>query len=483
KEYIDAIEILENVLENSSSTNSDIEGSKYFIGLCYFKMNLYKNASIYFEEDFQNESYSSDAKSFLGICKIATGKEEEGIRNLEESIKNETNNHAYHNAILNLAIYIDDVDKSLNLFSKLYDSTFLSKNEEESELDQLRTLSLYYQSDILKSREDFIGSLIKIEKALEYSTLPESLFLKLLKYNILEVKDENIKVDIVDVIINNTLVFDISNTTPITFTEVTLKHILNFIFDLEEIDRFERLLSYSVPKLFSDCDNYELIYQIASSSKDKKEIILNYLLGFKELMSEELLMKVYKEIAFMKTNNSDEFWTYFDAYLTFFNKNEIVQGDDVYLFAIGIKLYYDGNQLRKSLDLCLNIDKRVSNIKDEKLKFEAVIIYYWYATIYRLIKDKFNSLKYSELGLELIESSNRRRTSIFDEEGLKTIKEDLLEIRNQFSTILNPINSTSSKLKFQRNDIVTVKYIDGSVVKNKFKKFENDLGSGKCMII
>lgn len=484
KEYEEAIEIFENVLLDSNSSKNDIESSTYFAGLSYFKLRKYKKAIEYFEKEFKEESYLIDAKYYIAIGKIAIGNKEEGIKFLQDSIKNESNTLAYQNALLNLAINIEDQDESFNLFEKLFDSTFKSENDQEEESNELRTLSLYYQADILMKKQEKHQALIKINESLKYSNLCDSLYLKYTKYNILEIKDELIKIDLVDTIINKNLYFDASsNPTPITFNEISLKFYIDLIFDIERIENFEKLLNYSISELLPNLNKFELIYQTASISKNNKEILLNYLLNFKEEINESLLIKTYKELAFINTNDSNKFIEYFNKYLIFFNKNEIIKGDDIYLFAIRIKFHYDKNELRQSLDLCIHIDKRVSNIKDENLKFETVIIYYWYSTIYRLIKDKTNSLKYSNIGLDLIQNSNRKRTSLFDEEGLNSIKEDLIEIKNQFTIVNTVTNNVSSNHKYQRNDIVKVKYIDGTITESKFKKFENDLKSGKCMII
>jgi hypothetical protein len=483
KEFEEAIEIFENVLLNSNSSKNDIESSTYFAGLSYFKLRNYKKAIEYFEKEFKQDSYSIDAQSYLGISKIVFGNKEEGIKILEEYIKLEQNNYTCHIAILNLALNTEDEDRAFSLFEKLYESTFKSEKDEEGESNQLRTLALYYQANILINKKNNSEALIKINEALKYSNQSDSLYLKYIKYTILEVKDEFIKTDLVETIVNNNLDFDTRNPTPITFNGISLKYYLDFIFDIQRIENFEKLLNYSISELLPNINKFELIYQTASVSKNNKDLLLNYLLNFVDEINEDLLIKTYKELAFINTNDSNKFLEYFNKYLIFFNKNEIINGDDIYLYAVGIKFHYDKNELRQSLDLCINIDNRVSTIKDESLKFEIVIIYYWYSTIYRLIKDKTNSLKYSNIGLDLIENSNRKRTSLFDEEGLNSIKEDLIEIKNQFTIVNTPTNTFPSNHKHQRNDTVKVKYIDGTITENKFKKFENDLKSGKCMIV
>lgn len=481
KEYLDAIEILDNVLDDIHSSKNDIEASQYFIGLSYFKLNNYEKASEYFEKDFISDTYIADSKSLLGICKIANGEKNEGISILQESIKIEKNNFAYHNAILNLAINIDDIDISYGLFEKLFNSTFLSNNDEDGELDQLRTLSLYYQSDILLQRNEKQAALTKINNALEYSNFSESLRLFFLKYNISEVKDDSIKTKLVETIIENKLSFNGQSVTPINFDEKSIFLYLDFVFD--NVDLFENLLEYTLQNLLQNSNKFELVYRTINVSTINKVNLLEYLEKIPENFDGNLIINVYRQLAFNNTDNVDIYFKFFNKFKTIFTQIDLINSDDIYLFALAIKFNSDLEKIREALDLCLIIEKRICNLDDGDLRFESVIIYYWFTNLYFSINDKINTLKYADISLNIIGNSKRKKTSMIDEKGINTIKEQLLDIKKQY-TYVKPISKPiiSSK-KYSRNDIVNVKYTDGTIIKKKHKQIEADLITGKCEII
>jgi hypothetical protein len=481
KEYLDAIEILDNVLDDIHSSKNDIEASQYFIGLSYFKLNNYEKASEYFEKNFISDSYLADSKSLLGICKIANGEKDVGISILQESIKTEKNNFAYHNAILNLAINIDDIDISYSLFEKLFNSTFLSNNDEDGELDQLRTLSLYYQSDILLQRNEKQEALTKIINALGYSNFSESLRLYFLKYNVSEVKDDIIKTKIVETIIENKLSFNGQSVTPISFDEKSIFLYLDFVFD--KIDLFENLLEYTVKNLLQSSNKFELVYRTINVSTLNKVNLLEYLEKIPENFDSNLIINIYRQLAFSNADDIDSYFKFFNKFQNIFAEIELINSDDIYLFALAIKFNSDLEKIREALDLCLIIEKRISNLDDGDLRFESVIIYYWFTNLYFSINDKINTLKYADISLNIIENSKRKKTSMIDEKGINTIKEQLIDIKKQY-TYVKPISKPilSSK-KYGRNDIVEVKYINGIIIKKKHKQIEADLIAGKCEII
>ncbi len=78
---------------------------------------------------------------------------------------------------------------------------------------------------------------------------------------------------------------------------------------------------------------------------------------------------------------------------------------------------------------------------------------------------------------------------MIDEKGINTIKEQLIGIKKQLTIptpapkqLINLRPIVGSK-KYNRNDILSVKYLNGEEKKIKFKLIESDLKSGKCKII
>jgi uncharacterized protein YybS (DUF2232 family) len=103
--------------------------------------------------------------------------------------------------------------------------------------------------------------------------------------------------------------------------------------------------------------------------------------------------------------------------------------NDIYLFAVGIKLTSEKHQILEALKFCSIIENKINKIEDENLKSESLIIYYWYANLYYSINDNLNTLKYINHALNLIENTKRERTSMIDEKGITTIKDQLIQIK------------------------------------------------------
>lgn len=441
KDYTNSIETLLEFLDTSHPSYKEIETSNYFIGLSYYHLKNFKKSVHYFNKKFEDHTYKINSKSLLGICKLAIGEKESGEAILEASILNETNDWLYHNALLNLAISLDESkdDKAILFFQKLYHSTFKDKDTKKIELDKLRTLALYYQAEIFLHKNDTKEALSKISLALKYSNISDSLFLKYLKYSLEEAKNEYIKNEIVGTIIEQKLIFDSENIYPISFNESNLIYYLDLVFDYSNPKLFDELLDYAEKELYKDKlpDRFYLAY-ISSKLSDKSESILKYILGFENSIDNELHINIYRDLSMMYSDNPPKYFIYFNKYKKLFNQTSEVLKDDIYLFALGIKHYSDSKKIREGLELCEIIRKRIKDIENEDLKLESSIIYYWCATLNFSKKNRDKSIQYSSKTIELINSSKKKGNSMLGEEGLNNIVEQMEKIKYSY-TIMNPI--------------------------------------------
>ena len=477
KDYQEALDILTSILENTKST-TEIDGCNYFIGLSSLRLGDYEKAIKHFSFEFKDSSYGNDSLAFLGVCQMAVG-DKNSISTLEKAVQVESNTHAYHNALLNLAANINDDSKSLVLFEKLYDSTFKSENPDENELNQLRALSLFYQAEILEKQGDKITALAKIKLALENSSLPDSLFLLYNQNHLLEFNDVNIKIELANRIINNELIFEKNDSYPISFTEQHVYYYLDFVFDLNDQNLFENLLDYVSSRLLPNKSKYEIIFRASLISRENKRGILNYMLKFSIDIEEELLLMVYRDLVFLNIENQSLFFETFNKYLSLFRKYDNLISNDIYIFGLCIKYHSDKNNILEALKLCDVINSKIEKVDNENLKLESVIIYYWYSNLYFSLKDKLNAVKYADITLEIIKNSNGRKMSLIDEKGLKSISDQLNQIKFS-ATMTKPVVTFK---KYSRNDKVKVKYTNGNIVEKKYKLVEADILAERCIII
>lgn len=483
REYEKAIETFLNFLQGSNIKQRDIETSNYFIGYSYYYLKDFENAIKYFSTEFHDVTYNRNAHVLLGICKLTTGKKDEGLKILEQFINNraEINDFAYHNALLNLAINQEskDNDKRIQLLTQLYNSTFKTNDSENENVDQLKTIAQYYISEVYFYQNNNAKALEHIQVAKKHASISDSLFLIYSEYFLQEDSNEELKVQLVDNIINNRIQFDTKNTYPISFNERHLILYLEFAFDKSELNLFNKLLKYATQTIYSSkLNELELIYTVSTISENKQLDILKYLIR-REDINEQILLNAYSDIALIHSSSTSKYLSYFDKYFDLFLKSDNITNNDIYLLAIAFKQYFESKKFKDGIQLFNLVKDRLNKINDDDLKFESLIIYYWSATLYFQNNDKINALLYADKTQSIISKSKRKSSSMIDEAGLKTISQSMKNIKlSQFSQ--KPIINSK---KYGRNDRVRVQYENDVIKEDKYKRLENDINEGRCKVI
>lgn len=479
KEYRKAVETFTEILDDTTITKEDEETSYYFLGKSYFFLRDFENSQKYLLYTFKDEVYKREAISFLGMCKLKSNFEE-AVELLESVIAIETNDFAYHNALLNLAINLSEKEnkRKYSLLQQLYDSTYKAEDIKENDLNKLRTVSLYYQFEIHNKLNETEKSIEKLQKAKRYANDSDSLYIIFLEY-LLGRGEEELKQEIISKIIDKNIQFDIDQTYPISFNKNHLLHYLDIIFDT--IDLFNKLIDYSIEFLFYKQKNkYELIYEVSRISTFNQEKYLDYLLNNKSEIDNTLHINTLRDISFIYSNNQKKFFKYFNQYLILFKEESVsLKSQDILLFARAVHQYADSFRVLEGLEMCKVLDAKTDKIEDKKLKFELLIINFWYASFYSQLRDKDNALKYATLTLERIANPLKDETSILDEKAMNSIKKQLNQIKDSFVE-RKPIRSAK---KYRRNDKVKVKYLNEIIKEGKYKKFVADIKEKRCKII
>ena len=482
--YKDAREAFIKVLEENAPNDEENEMCYYFIGHCSFRLQDYDKAIEYFAFNFKSDSYKRSALSLSGTALLAQNNKE-GFELLEKVIEEETNDFAYHNALLNLSINIisQNPDRAFELFDKLYHSTYKSTSSKENNLDELRTLSLYYQSSILLTKQETEESIEKIRNALKYSSKSNSLFLMYLDYIMNKRKDDELKLKILNLMINEKISFDINSFYPINFSENHAKFYIELAYDKSNLELFEKTSDY-LTSLFNDTKNkYELIYESAIfTATNNKENLLHYLYSNKDSLSEPLYYNTLRALVSYYSSDNKSFKKYFSEYFKVNENIRNIDSDDIFIYAMAIKIYLTESEnynIDFALELCKTIDSKIQSMNDEMLNFESLIIYYWFAIIYADKKDEHKSLEYSNKTLNLIKESKENKTSAIDEEGILSISKQMNEIKSSFIKRV-PIKKEK---KYGRNEKIHVEYTTGIKKYGKYKSFESDIQANRCKIV
>lgn len=477
-QYFEAIDTFTKIMVGLEETDLEFQNATFFLAYSHFHLKNYEEAITYFSFDFSDVERSRTAKSLIGICKLKDNLEEAFLI-LESVIEIETNDFAYHNALLNLAINLPKSEdkKSFLLYQKLYDSTFKAKDIKENELNKLRTLSLYYQAEIYSSEEDNKSALLKLQQAKEYANESDSLYIMFSEYMLDKNNNEDLIIALIRKIIDKKIKLDTNHSYPISFNEIHLLYYIDLIFKSQIFDLLDEILDYSVVNFFNkEKSKFEILYDVSYKSDTSKIELLNYILNHKSEIDELLYFNILKDLSMLNSSTYSKFHNYFDEYLEIFKNHINIDSADILLFAVAIKHESDLGKIDKSLTLCSLIDTKIENIQDEELIFESLIIYYWYATLYFSIKNKEQSILYANKTIEIINESKKERTSAIDEKGLKDISKQMMQIKDSW---ISRIPFISGK-KHGRNDIVKVKYLDGTIKETKYKRIEADILAERC---
>jgi tetratricopeptide (TPR) repeat protein len=481
-EYQEAINVLTAYINFSKPNKDAIAICQYNIGVAYYSLKKYEKAIEYLSKEYHLETYQRNARATFGICKIAIGDVEEGREVLKKIIEERKDDPAFRKAVFSLVPLIVSDDKllALKLYDELYESTFKSEDDANNEdFNKLRTISQYYKAEIYFSEKNNVETLESLKKSLMHANTLDSLDINFSIYNLSKEKNKNVVFNIIDTIIEQELRFDLKHSYPISFCENHLYNYLSSSFDLLNLNQFERLLNYSYDKLFEQkIDKYQIVYSVRKFSTRNEEL-LKYILSNESNVSDSTLIQVYRDLAFLYPHNNSTFFAYFNKYQQLFLKIDNVNNTDIYLYALAIKNRFDENKFKDGLILCRTIDNRIVNLEDEELKFESIVIYYWYSNLSHRLNKREDAVRYAEKTIHLANDSKKESTSMIDEEGIKSIVTQMNDLKQVTETRTPMVKEK----KYGRNQKVKVRCKDGSVKEGKYKKFEADILAKRCLII
>ena len=480
QKYLDAVSYLVDYLENSETNKNEFEICSYYIGFSLFHLNKIDDAINYFSKSYNDSPYKENARSLLGICLIKNGDVKSGKGILEEFINCEEMNFSSRNAVFNYANIIrkEDPKKALTLYNKITDSSSQTDDDlKGAELNKLYTSIFTFKALIyheLGDKDQFVSS---INIAIEYSDISEKMYLYFLLHTLSDNKDGiDIRGFIVNTIIDNELKLKDEDTFPCNFTYENLLSYLDFIFNDNYLEYYNKLLDYSINSLVPNISKAKLVVDIHNNSK--KNHLEYFVKNNKEIdvLSQDLL-DVYRYICLKYFNNSEIFYFYFYKYKELLNSNNNIIRVDVYFFAKAIKELREDNKDIKALQLCIFIDEIFNKNYLEDIESEFILIYFWTASIYKENKNIPSALNYANKTLALIENFKEDSTSLINKEGLKSIVDQIGILK---------LHILSQK-QYGRNDKIKVHYpnqgLTGITKEGKYKKFFDDIDNKECFIL
>jgi hypothetical protein len=140
---------------------------------------------------------------------------------------------------------------------------------------------------------------------------------------------------------------------------------------------------------------------------------------------------------------------------------------------------------KRQLDEGLKYADIIVSLKESAPEHNLInylIVYHLQLNIYIYLGDKENSLKKAKQILELANNEKviKQKSNLLGETGMDIIKKNA-------EAILKPKDKNTIPVKrakvYGRNQIVKVRYKDGTILETKFKKIEKDMFNGDCMVL
>ncbi|WP_421303732.1 AAA-like domain-containing protein [Aeromonas veronii] len=218
-----------------------------------------------------------------------------------------------------------------------------------------------------------------------------------------------------------------------------------------------------------------LVYVTLTSKKEHNATLCEYLLSKgRSYIPPEIIFGAAKRLLFLKHNNSEAEEIYFSGFQNYVEEKP--DTIDIINFENKMSECIKAKDASKALNYSTQILYKAQNL-DEKEQVRLLIIHYL-----RLIaSDRDGRIKlYGKvMSLLSIAENNEINGRFFKPGVLKEMRNQLTMIYKSSALILSELNQS----KIGRNTTIYVVYDDGTVMTGKFKKFQEEIANGTCLII
>jgi len=502
--YSDALLTFEKYLEhNEFPENSSKSHYFYAIGYSAYALTQYNKSIDFFEKvifDQDDEpKYYFELHYIKGNIYYYLNRIEESLESFKKVISNGRKSSVYALALLNYGTISLKSDKtnhkedSIKLFKEIINETPFDKEKQTQEfVSHLKSIAYYTLAEIDRVDNNLDQALNNYFEAIKLSNNNSRPKFTLAYIKLNKNKNENFELlsKLVDNICDGSAVpSNIENESQIVFSIDEFKQIalLSFI-NYKEI-LFEKL----IPKISLIDENpiSKQLYNLAifsintEGAWDNGLTILNYL--YDSIQTESLVFddvtqyNTLKLLAYGSGRNEPKG---FDIeYVNIFHKNRITPIDyfDMEIFINLIFSLTEKGKFDEALKYA-NFIVLQKEFAPEQILIDYLVVYHLQLNIYSILNDKINEKIKAEQIIKFAndEKVKNQTSNLLGETGMDIIKQNAEAKLGKKEKNILPVKS--SKV-YGRNQILKVRYKDGTILETKFKKIEEDLSTGDCLVL
>lgn len=504
RRYSDSLSTFEKYLEhNEFPENSSKSHYYYAMGFSAYALNQYEKSIDFFEKvqfDQDDEpKYYFELQYRKGIIYYYLNKFEASLESFKKVINNGKKSSVYALSLLNYGSVALKSDKtnhkadSIRVFKEIVNETAFQKEKQtEDFVSYLKSIAHYNLAQIDRVDNNITEALYHYSEAIRLSNNDSrpKYVLAYLHLNNNEPENYELLSKLVNNICDGELIPTSSeNESQIVFSTDEFKQIalLSFIKYRDEL--FEKVKSKL--SLLGEKSLYSHLYDLAifsintEGTWDNGLTILKYI--HNSLKNETIEFESHIHYSTLKLlaygSGRNEPKGYDIEYIKLFVKSRIYPIDfyDLEIFINLIFSLTENRQFNEALKYAnIIISLKESATEDNLINY--LIVYHLQLNIYTYMNDKANALIKAEQILDLANNDKviNQKSNLLSDTGLDIIKQNAEKILRPIEKNILPLKS--SKV-YGRNQILKVRYKDGTILETKFKKIENDIFNGDCMVL
>jgi tetratricopeptide (TPR) repeat protein len=503
--YSESLNAFEKFLrENEFEDNHNKPHYYYIMGDCAYSLKNYAQALEYFSKaDFDSEDEAMWYYKVLhqkGLSYYYLNRIEDGLECLRKIIANGKKDSLYARALLNygsISLESDVLahkDEAARIFSDIISETaFIKDKIKEPFIDELKSIAHYNLALIKSEDNDNEQAIENFRQAIQFGReiITPRIILALLK--ITEKREDQFELLqlIVDLIANGKIIpkqedlesqmdfsFDdlrnIAIITLLNFNDTLFEKLKPHIFHLAEKPLLEHVYDLSIFSINvnNDWDTGIKLMNFIYENLDKADVPMP-----KEIQYN--LLRILAYVSNVKTSQKVQI-----EYIELFAKERLfpVSYLDMEIFISVIYALTEKKEYNEALKYAELIGS-IRNLVSEDNLINYLFVYHLELNIYVYLG---NRRKVIEKARQINELANddrlkTQKSNLFGETGFDIIKQNAESILfPQEKRNLIPIKADKT---YGRNEVVKVRYKDGTTIETKFKKVEGDLKSGNCFIL
>jgi hypothetical protein len=497
-EYLEGIQIFEKFIQGAEFDEGQKGLCYYYMAYASYKTKEFEKAIDYFKEvDFDKED---DAKMYYR-CKNLKGLTHYYLNQLDESLEefklvidSGRKDEIYIRSLLNygsIALKTEDdkhKDNSIKIFNDIISGVGFEKAKlKPNFIDELKSIAFFNLAQIQIGTKDFNSAKENLYSALNNpkENSKPTIILSLLEIEENHELKKQLISQIIDLVKSNAInpaESDPENPLDFTFKQLREVLLISYEIDADIFGQIKESINLLGDKPYSH-HLYDLaIYAYSNKHFETGSRILNELYRDREVLEldKKTRYNTAKLLAFF--NDQKKGLESSLEYLSYFEKERTDKIDDLDFEILSnlIFQYTSIQNYKEALKYVTLINSLVKEV-DENLLINYLVIFHLELNLYIYTKNP----KVIQRAKEVVDFANNpnfkhQRSNLLGDTGLEIIKQNAENIVNPKARQTAPLIVGKT---YGRNEVIRVKYRDGTIKESKFKKVELDVKRGDCFIL